>query len=298
MEDFKSNRYLDVVAQSEVTSIDEVVEGRVQEILSEHFAENNNRDVYRFLLNTVDLTTLSSEDTETSVAEFTRRVNEFETNHPELDNVAAICVYPNFASVVRANLDVSEVNVAVVGGNFPSSQARIEVKVAECTLAVADGADEVDIVYNLGLDGDECYEELCDEIQEIKDAIGDAHLKVILETGALKSAANIKRASILSMYSGADFIKTSTGKIYPGASLEAAYVMCSCIKEYYEKCGRMVGFKVSGGVRTTEEAVKYYTLVKEILGEEWLTNAHFRIGASSLANNLFASITGTDEKPF
>ena len=298
MEDFKSNRYLDVVAQSEVTSIDEVVEGRVQEILSEHFAENNNRDVYRFLLNTVDLTTLSSEDTETSVAEFTRRVNEFETNHPELDNVAAICVYPNFASVVRANLDVSEVNVAVVGGNFPSSQARIEVKVAECTLAVADGADAVDIVYNLGLDGDECYEELCDEIQEIKDAIGDDHQKVILETGALKSAANIKRASILSMYSGADFIKTSTGKIYPGASLEAAYVMCSCIKEYYEKCGRMVGFKVSGGVRTTEEAVKYYTLVKEILGEEWLTNEHFRIGASSLANNLFASITGTDEKPF
>ena len=298
MKENESNRYLDVVAKSAVTTIDEVVEGRVQEILADHYAENHNESVHRFLLNCVDLTTLSSEDTESSVAEFTQRVNEFEEEYPNINNVAAICVYPNFASVVRTNLDVSGVRVAVVGGNFPSSQARIEVKVAECNLAVLDGAEEVDIVYNLGLDGDECYEELTDEIQEIKDAIGVAHLKVILETGALKTAANIKRAAILSMYAGADFIKTSTGKIYPGATLEAAYVMCECIKEYYEKCGRRVGFKVSGGVRTTEDAVRYYTIAKEILGDEWMTNDLFRIGASSLANNLFASITGSEEKPF
>ena len=212
--------------------------------------------------------------------------------------MSLLYVFINFAEVVRANLEVSSVNIAVCSANFPSSQARMEVKVTETALAVMDGANEVDIVLNLGLYRDAAYQELCDEISELKEAAKDAKLKVILETGALKTAENIRNASILALYSGADFIKTSTGKNYPGASLEAAYVMCKCIKEYYDKYGVKKGFKASGGIRTTEDAVKYYTIVKEVLGEEWLTNEYFRIGASALANNLFADIAGADIKPF
>ena len=293
------NRYLKTIQDSKVSTDDNLIAQKVQQILDEHYEENCTPEVYKFLLNCVDLTTLSSTDSEKSVAQFTQRVNKFWTDYPEDKNVAAICVYSNFAEVVRANLEVSDVNIAVCSACFPSSQAHIETKVAETMLAVQDGADEVDVVLNLGYFVDEAYEELCDEIAELKATIGDRHLKVILETGALKSAENIKRASILAMYSGADFIKTSTGKIYPGATLEAAYVMCQCIKEYFEKNSIMVGFKASGGIRTTEDAVKYYTIVKEVLGEQWLVNDYFRIGASSLANALFQSYTGkADVKPF
>ena len=293
------DRYLKTIAASKVTTDNDLIAKQVQQILDEHYEENCTPEVYQFLLNCVDLTTLSTTDSEKSVAQFTQRVNQYWRDYPDYKNVAAICVYSNFAEVVRANLEVSDVNIAVCSACFPSSQAHIESKVAETALAIHDGADEVDIVLNLGYFVDEAYEELCDEIAELKATIGDRHLKVILETGALQSAENIKRASILSMYSGADFIKTSTGKIYPGASLEAAYVMCQCIKEYFEKTGNMVGFKASGGIRTTEDAVKYYTIVKQVLGEQWLVNDYFRIGASSLANALFQSFTGkTDVKPF
>ena len=292
------DKYRSVLAESKVTSDDAQVKAAVEKILAEHQAENMNDEVYQFLLNCVDLTTLSTEDRERSVAAFTKKVNDYWVKYPDYKNVAAICVYSNFAAVVRANLEVSDVNIAVCSASFPSSQAHLETKVAETALAVADGTDEVDIVLNLGYFRDEAYEELCDEISEIKHVMGEHHLKVILETGALKTADNIKKASLLAMYSGADFIKTSTGKIYPGASLEAAYVMCQCIKEYYEKHGVKIGFKPSGGVRSTEEAVQYYTIVKEVLGSEWLNNGLFRIGASSLANALFQSFTHSDEKPF
>lgn len=292
------NKYMEAINASTVATDDVAIAKQVQKIIDEHAAENNTVEVQQFLLNCVDLTTLSSTDSERSVAAFTHKVNDFWRDYPQYKNVAAICVYSNFAEVVRANLDVSDVNIAVCSACFPSSQAHLETKVAETALAIHDGADEVDIVFNLGYYMDEAYEELCDEIAEIKATMGTHHLKVILETGALKTAENIKRASILSMYSGADFIKTSTGKIYPGASLEAAYVMCQCIKEYYEKHGVKVGFKASGGIRTTEDAVKYYTIVKEVLGEEWLTNELFRIGASSLANALFQSFTNSEVKPF
>ncbi len=257
-----------------------------------------NADIYKFLFNCIDLTTLRATDSPRSVADFTERVNAFEEEHPEMKNVAAICVYPNFAQVVRAVLEVSSVDIACVAGGFPSSQTFPEVKVAEVALAVEGSADEIDIVLNVGyfLDGD--YEGLCDEIAEIKHSCRDARLKVILESGALKTAENIRNAAILSMYSGADFIKTSTGKEYPGADLQAAYVMCQCIKEYYEKTGRMVGFKPAGGVRTPEDAVGYYCIVREVLGEKWLTNEFFRLGASGLANNLLTAITGTETKFF
>ncbi len=293
-----SDKYNQAIEASNVINDDTAVAAIVAKILDEHIAGNKNTDVYKFLFNTIDLTTLKATDSQQSVADFTERVNAFDEEHPELPNVAAICVYPNFAQVVRAVLEVSKVDIACVAGGFPSSQTFPEIKVAETALAVEGGADEIDIVLNVGsfLDGD--YEGVCDEIQEIKHSCRDARLKVILETGALKTAANIKAASVLSLYSGADFLKTSTGKEYPGASLEAAYVMCQCIKEYYESTGTMVGFKAAGGVATTNDAVAYYTIVKEVLGEKWLTNEYFRIGASRLANNLLSDILGTETKFF
>ena len=293
-----TDKHHEAIASFAPIGDDKSVKEAVEKILAEHFAENNNTEVYKFLFNTIDLTTLKSTDSPRSVADFTERVNAFEEEYPELENVAAICVYPNFAQVVRTVLDVSAVKVACVSGGFPSSQTFPEVKVAETALAVEGGADEIDIVLNLGNFFDEDYEEVCDEISEIKHSCRDARLKVILETGALKTAENIQKASILSMYSGADFLKTSTGKEYPGASLEAAYVMAKCIKEYHEKTGIMVGFKAAGGVATTEDAVKYYTIIKEVLGAEWLSNEYFRLGASRLANNLLGDILGKEVKFF
>lgn len=292
------DKYREAIGRSTVTTDDALVANEVKRILDENLQKNSTQDIYKFLFNCIDLTTLKSTDSPRSVADFTEKVNQFETEHPEMPNVAAICVYPNFAQVVRAVLEVSEVDIACVSGGFPSSQTFPEVKVAETALAVDGGADEIDIVLNVGnyLDGD--FQEVCDEIAELKDACREARLKVILETGALKTAENIRNASILAMYSGADFIKTSTGKEYPGASLEAAYVMLQAIKEYYDATGRMVGFKPAGGVRTPQEAVGYYCLVKEILGDKWLTNEYFRIGASGLANNLLTEIFGTETKFF
>ncbi len=292
------DKYHQAIADSQVTTDDAAVKAAVEKILAEKLQENMNQDVYKQILNSIDLTTLTSTDSPQSVANFTERVNAFDNEYPQYPNVAAICVYPNFVPVVRTVLDVSGVNVAAVSGAFPSSQTFIEVKVAEVGMAIAEGADEIDIVFNVGnyLDGD--YEEVCDEIAELKHSCRGGRLKVILETGALKTAENIKAASVLSLYAGADFLKTSTGKEYPGASLEAAYVMAQCIKEYFEKTGNRVGFKASGGVRSTEDAVKYYTIIKEVLGEEWLTNEYFRIGASSLANNVLASLTGQADIKF
>ncbi|MBQ5697808.1 MAG: deoxyribose-phosphate aldolase [Muribaculaceae bacterium] len=291
------DKYQETLASSQVNADDAVVAAEVKKIV-EKAGQYANSDVYQFLFSSIDLTTLSTTDTQTSVAQFVKRVNDFDNDYPQFNNVAAICVYSNFAEIVRSNLEVSGVDIAVVAGGFPSSQTFTEVKVADAALAVAGGANEVDIVMNLGYYLDNNYAELSDEIIEIKHAIRDAKLKVILETGALKSAEDIKRASILSLYSEADFIKTSTGKIYPGASLEAAWVMCQCIKEYYEKTGRKVGFKAAGGIRTTEEAVQYYAIVKEVLGDEWLNQDLFRIGASSLANSLLSSMLGEEIKYF
>lgn len=293
-----SDKYRDTITASDVVADDEKVKAAVAKILVDHKEENMNPDVYKFLFNTIDLTTLNSTDSPQSVTRFVERVNAFDEEYGELKNVAAICVYPCFAQVVRSVLEVSDVEIACVSACFPTSQSFVEVKVAETALALAGGADEIDIVFNLGnyYDGD--YESVCDEIAELKAVCRDAHLKVILETGALKTAADIKAASILSLYSGADFLKTSTGKGYPGATLEAAYVMAKCIKEYHAKTGNMVGFKASGGISTTEDAVAYYTIIKEVLGEKWLTNEYFRIGASRLANNLLSDIVGKEVKFF
>ena len=293
-----ADKYHDTVAASTVTTDDSQVAEAVAKIITEHKAENMTPEVMRMLFGCIDLTTLKATDSQQSVAAFTERVNDFENEHGDMPNVAAICVYPNFAQVVRTVLEVSGVNVACVAGGFPSSQTFPEVKVAETALAVEGGADEIDVVINLGdfLDGD--WEQVADDLDEIKHSCRERSLKVILETGALKTARNIRDASVIAMYSGADFIKTSTGKEYPGASLEAAYVMALAIKEYAEKTGRMVGLKVAGGVTTADEAVAYYTIVKEVLGEKWLSSEYFRIGASRLANNLLTEILGTETKFF
>ena len=291
------DKYQEVIAASKVTGDDEVVKAEVKKIVDEA-GKYASKEVYEFLLNSIDLTTLATEDSVKSVVAFTEKVNSFDSDFPQYKNVAAICVYSNFAEVVRNTLDVPGVDVAVVAGCFPSAQTFIEVKVADVAMAVLGGADEVDIVFPVGMYKDGDYEGLCDEIIEMKRAARGAKLKVILESGLLKTAEDIKRASILSLYSEADFLKTSTGKIYPGASLEAAYVMCRCIKEYYQVTGRKVGFKCSGGIRTTDEALRYYAVVKEVLGDEWLCHDLFRIGASSLANSVLSSLDGTEVKYF
>jgi len=266
--------------------------------LVEKAAENNTMEVKKFLFNCIDLTTLKTTDSEESVLKFTERVNDFEDKYPDLKNVAAICVYPCFANIVSQSLEVEEVNVACVSAGFPSSQTFTEVKIAETAMALHEGATEIDIVIPVGkfLSGN--YEDMCDEIGEMKDLCGEKKLKVILETGALGNASNIKKAAILAMYSGADFIKTSTGKIETGATPEAAYVMCKAIREYCDETDRKVGFKAAGGINTVQDAIVYYTIVKEVLGKEWLTNELFRIGTSRLANLLLSEITGEETKFF
>lgn len=294
----EANKYNDTLALYPVTFSEEQVKTRTVTIVEKYVAENNTLEVKKCLFNCLDLTTLKTEDSEESVLKFTERVNELDNEYPDLKNVAAICVYPNFAKIVSQSLEVESVNVACVSGGFPSSQTFAEVKVAETALALADGATEIDVVIPVGkfLSGD--YEGMSDEIEEIKSVCGDRHLKVILETGALKSVENIWRASILAMYSGADFIKTSTGKQEPAATPEAAYVMCEAIKAYHEKTGRKVGFKPAGGINSVNDALVYYTIVKEVLGKEWLNNTLFRIGTSRLANLLLSEIVGEEVKFF
>lgn len=294
-----ADKYTDTIAASNVITDDAAVADAVAAILADHLEENRNADVYKKIFNSIDLTTLKTTDSQQSVAKFTERVNSFEEDYGDLPPVAAICVYPNFVPVVRTTLDVSSVGVAAVAGAFPTSQSFIEVKVAEIGLAVEVGADEIDVVLNVGdfFDGD--YESVCDDLDEMKHSCRSARMKVILETGALKTVRNIRDASVLALYSGADFLKTSTGKEYPGASLDACYVMCQCIREYYEKTGRAVGFKAAGGISTTEDVLKYYTIVKTVLGEKWAdSNELFRIGASRLANALLSDIVGEQVKYF
>lgn len=292
------DKYLETLGKYDVNLNDEEIKAEVEQIVAENFEANNNVDVLKFSLGCIDLTTLNPTDNEERVRNFTQRVNDFEEKYPELDNVASICVYPNFAEVVNMNLDVSEVHTTVVAAGFPSSQTFNEIKVAECALAVASGADEVDIVIGVGQFLQGAYEEMCDAIAECKAACKDAIFKVILETGALKTASNIMKASILAIYSGADFIKTSTGKLDPAATPEAVLVMCKAAKAYYEQTGNKIGIKVAGGVRSPEDAVKYYCIVKSVLGEEWLTKDLYRIGASSAANNLLSAILGEPVKHF
>lgn len=292
------NKYAEALSLYNTELNDEEVAAKVAKLIEEKVEENNTLEVKKFLMGSIELTTLKSTDSDESVMKFVERVNDYDNEYPDLPHLATICVYPCFASIVSNTLQVEGVEIACVSGSFPSSQALLEVKVAETALAVKDGATEIDIVQSVGkfLSGD--YETVCDEISELKAACGKKKMKVILETGLLGSMSNIKKASILAMYAGADYIKTSTGKEKPAATPEAAYVMCQAIKEYYQKTGIRIGFKPAGGINTVHDALVYYTIVKEVLGEEWLTNEYLRLGTSRLANLLLSEVLGEEVKFF
>lgn len=294
----KINKYEEALSKYNTELNDEEVRAAVRKIITEKVHENDTPEVKKFLMGSVELTSLKTTDSEESILAFTERVNQFDEAYPDLPHVATICVYPCFAKTVAESLEVDGVEIACVSGSFPSSQALIEVKVAETALAIKDGATEIDIVMPVGkfLSGD--YEGVADDISELKYTCGDKKMKVILETGCLKTASNIKKASILAMYAGADYIKTSTGKLEPAATPEAAYVMCQAIKEYYNETGIQIGFKPAGGLNTVTDALIYYTIVKEVLGEKWLTNQWLRLGTSRLANMLLSEVVGQETKFF
>ncbi|WP_418992221.1 deoxyribose-phosphate aldolase [Alistipes sp.] len=260
---------------------------------------NRTTEVYKLCFSAIDLTTLLCTDSTTSVTAFARKAVEFYEKYPAIPNVASICIYPAFVETVGLAVDPTPMRITSVAGGFPAAQTFLEVKALEVAMAVENGADEVDIVLNVGrmLTGE--YDEAANEVEVIRaETSDDVVLKVIIESGALKTPELIRKASLLSMFAGADFIKTSTGKIDVAATPEAAVVMCQAIRDYYEKTGRKVGFKAAGGVRTAEDAALYYTIVEEILGPEWLTTDLFRIGASSAANNLLSAIEGREIKFF
>lgn len=292
------NMYEQALSLYDCNISDEEVREAVKKIIAERVHENDTPEVKKFLMGSVELTTLKTTDSEESVLVFTEKVNHFDETYPDIPHVATICVYPCFAKTVSETLEVDGVEIACVSGSFPSSQTFPEIKIAETALAIKDGATEIDMVLPVGkfLSGN--YEDVADEIAEMKAVCGDHKMKVILETGCLKTASNIKKAAILAMYGGADYIKTSTGKLEPAATPEAAYVMCQAIKEYFTKTGIQIGFKPAGGLNSVMDALIYYTIVKEVLGERWLTNQWFRMGTSRLANLLLSEIVGEETKFF
>lgn len=275
------------------------VKAEVERIVAEKLPENDNLETRRFLLGSVELTSLHTTDTEEEILAMTEKVNKFDSDYPDLPHVAAICVYPVFTELVAQSLEIDGVEITNVSGNFPSSQSRMEVKIAETQLAVADGATNVDIVLPVGkfLSGD--YEGVSDDINELKQVCGEeVPMKVILEVCDLGSLSNVKKAALLSMYAGADYVKTSTGKEKSGATPESVYVMCQAIKEYYDKTGIQIGLKPAGGINTVRDALTYYTILKEVCGEKWLTNYWFRVGTSRLTNTLINEIVGKEVNYF
>ena len=276
-------------ALSQYTQLTESeIEVKVSDILNEKVSKNQNKKVYETILSCIDLTSLNTTDTDEGIATFTEKVNDFGEKYPELPNVAAICVYPSMIKTVRETL-TEGVEIAAVTAGFPHSQTFIEVKIAETSLSIMDGASEIDVVMPIGKLLEGKYEEIVEEIQEIKAACREAHLKVILESGALQ-VKDLQNAAIIAMESGADFIKTSTGKQQPAATTTAAYCMCQMIQEYYQKSGHKIGFKAAGGISTTKEAIEYYSIVEAVLGEEWLNKDLLRFGASRLANDVVSNI--------
>ena len=294
----EKSEYDQALEQYNLNITDEEVKAAVTKIIAEKVSENDNLEVKKFLLGSVELTTLSTADTEEKVLAMVEKVNKFDSEYPDLPHVAAVCAYPCFTKLIADSLEVDGVDITNVTGNFPSSQALLEVKTIETALAIKDGATQIDIVMPVGkfLSGD--YEGVCDTISELKQTCGDVPMKVILETGDLRNARDIKTAAILAMYAGADYLKTSTGKEKISATPESVYVLCQAIKEYHKKTGIQIGLKPAGGINTVMDAVIYYTIVKEILGEKWLTNYWFRMGTSRLTNLLLSEIIGSETKFF
>jgi len=294
----EKSEYDQALEQYDLNITDEDVKAAVTKIIAEKVSENDNPEVKKFLLGSVELTTLSTADTEEKVLAMVEKVNKFDSEYPDLPHVAAVCAYPCFTKLIADSLEVDGVDITNVTGNFPSSQALLEVKTIETALAIKDGATQIDIVMPVGkfLSGD--YEGVCDTIGELKQTCGDVPMKVILETGDLRNARDIKTAAVLAMYAGADYLKTSTGKEKISATPESVYVLCQAIKEYHKKTGIQIGLKPAGGINTVMDAVIYYTIVKEVLGEKWLTNYWFRMGTSRLTNLLLSEIIGSETKFF
>ena len=294
----EKSEYDQALEQYNLNITDEEVKAAVTKIIAEKVSENDNLEVKKFLLGSVELTTLSTADTEEKVLAMVEKVNKFDSEYPDLPHVAAVCAYPCFTKLIADSLEVDGVDITNVTGNFPSSQALLEVKTIETALAIKDGATQIDIVMPVGkfLSGD--YEGVCDTISELKQTCADVPMKVILETGDLRNARDIKTAAILAMYAGADYLKTSTGKEKISATPESVYVLCQAIKEYHKKTGIQIGLKPAGGINTVMDAVIYYTIVKEVLGEKWLTNYWFRMGTSRLTNLLLSEIIGSETKFF
>ena len=263
-----------------------VIEKAKKEILS-----GGDKETLKKIFSCIDLTTLKPTDNEDTVLAFVEKVNKMEDNYPDIPSVASICVYPCFAQIVSRSLEVENVKTCCVSGGFPSAQTFFEVKVAETSLAIHDGADEIDIVQNAGRILNEDYETLAEATDEVKAVCADKTLTAILETGALGTLDNVKKAALIAMYSGADFIKTSTGKEVPGADPESFCVMCKTVREYADETGRNVGVKAAGGISTVDDALLYWTIAKIVLGKDWLNNTRFRIGASRLADTLLNEIT-------
>lgn len=292
----KSSKIDQALGKYNLNVDEEEVRYKIKELIAEKVPENDTIDVKKFLLSSVELTSLHTADTEESILAMVEKVNKFDSAYPDLPHVATICTYPNFANLVRNTLEIDGVEIAVVSGSFPSSQTFMEVKVAETALAIKDGATNVDIVLPVGKYLSEDYEGVADDINELKQTCGEIPMKVILETCDLPTLSDVKKAAILAMYSGADYIKTSTGKEKAGATPEGVFVMCQAIKEYYDETGIMIGLKPAGGINTVMDAVIYYTIVKEILGEKWLTNELFRLGTSRLTNLLLSEVIGKETK--
>ena len=294
----EKSEYDQALEQYNLNITDEEVKAAVTKIIAEKVSENDNLEVKKFLLGSVELTTLSTADTEEKVLAMVEKVNKFDSEYPDLPHVAAVCAYPCFTKLIADSLEVDGVDITNVTGNFPSSQALLEVKTIETALAIKDGATQIDIVMPVGkfLSGD--YEGVCDTISELKQTCGDVPMKVILETGDLRNAHDIKTAAILAMYAGADYLKTSTGKEKISATPESVYVLCQAIKEYHKKTGIQIGLNPAGGINTVMDAVIYYTIIKEVLGEKWLTNYWFRMGTSRLTNLLLSEIIGSETKFF
>jgi deoxyribose-phosphate aldolase len=263
---------------------------RCDKIVENEFSRVDRQEVLKSIIGNIDLTTLSGDDTTQKVTGLCNQAISYRNDVSGIPNVAAVCVYPVFAKLVSGLLSGTQVSTACVAGAFPSGQSPLDIRVAEVKQAVSEGADEIDMVISRGrlLEGD--FDFISTEVSRIKEACGKAHLKVILETGELGSVENIRKASELSILAGGDFIKTSTGKISPAATPEAFLIMLDTIKEYYEKTGKRIGIKPAGGIAESDEAIKYYLLVKSVLGNDWINKNLFRIGASRLTDNIYNEI--------
>lgn len=282
-----------IINKYDISFTPESVKSELENILTKS-VNYKTKDDYKSIFSLIDLTTLSATDTFNSVEVMCTKVNELKNSYPSMPSVAAICVFPPFVAEVNSTLTDKNIGIASVAAGFPASQTFLEIKLSECLMAVDHGATDVDIVIPVGkfIEGD--FSAVYSEVSQIKEVIGDAHLKVILETGLLTNPELIKMASIISIEAGADFIKTSTGKLEPAATPEAVYVMCEVIKAHFDLTGKRIGIKPAGGIVTVDDAIVYYTIVKEILGNEWITPRLFRFGASRLANNLLSAIEETE----